>query len=434
MPYTANLSPNGTVTCSKTSNVVTGSNTKFVNNFSRGSYIANSTGVFVGYVSYVSNNNSMVLTANANVAITGSSYRAIQFYPNLVYNYNSVGNITTYGTNATVSGYNTYFIANIKTGQDLYIPNTSITTSVANIFLGRVGMIVSNTQLYLEKPSVSVVSNVNYWIVDNYDKQRSLQNNDANVSGAIHTFNKPLYDFTVSGLLSGADMVHNYHPPLQDPITGIFVHLPATIANNSAITGNLTTNYQYGQGIAGGTTGYTHLRDFESDTKVFGSDITYVHDSLHMSQQLQDLANSSAENFQQGLKNLKPFTNHDHTARLMGASIPSVADDQSTLKGYFNKSGSADVLAQTSVVNIGASQDPKLRVPAPGLKHMRSTGAPIAIPGVLNVVSDTFEPATAQFSPPVFYPSSVNIMELANLGVKGSALTNLYASISGTST
>jgi hypothetical protein len=434
MPYTSNLSPSGTVTCTKTSNVVTGVNTKFVNNFSRGSYIANSTGVFVGFVSYVSNNNSMVLTANANVAIAGGNYRAIQYYPNLVYNYNSVGNITTYGSNATVTGFNTYFIANIKNGQDLYIPNTSVTTSVANIFLGRVGMIISNTQLYLEKPSVSVVSNVNYWIVDNYDKQKTLQNTDANITAAIHTFNKPLYNFATSGLLSGADMVHNYHPPIPDPITGIFVHLPATIANNSAISGNLTTNYRYGQGVAGSDIGGTHLRDFDSDNRVFGSDITYVHDSLYNSEQLQDLANSPASNFQQGLKNLKPFTNHDHTARLIGATIPSVADDQGTLKEYFNKSGTLDVLEQSNVVNIGASQDPKLRVPVPGLKHMRSTGAPIAIPGVLNVVSDTHEPTSPNFSPPALYPSSININELANLGIKGSALTNLYASISGTRT
>ena len=434
MPYTANLSPNGTVTCTRTSNLVTGVNTKFVNNFSRGSYIANSTGVFVGFVSYVSNNNSMVLTANANVAITGSSYRSIQFYPNLVYNYNSVGNITTYGTNATVTGYNTYFIANIKTGQDIYIPNTSVTNTVANIFLGRVGMIVSNTQLYLENPSVASVSNVSYWVVNNYDKQKSLTNTDANITAAIHTFNAPLFKFATSGLIGGTDIVHNYHPPIPDPITGILVHLPATIANSTVIGGNVTTNYQYGQGVAGSAVSSSHLKDFDRDNRVFGSDVTYVHDSLHNSSELKELADGTDENFTQNLKNIKPFTSQEHTARLIGATIPSVADDKTTLKEYFNKSGTLDVLAQTSVVNIGASQDPKLRVPVPGLKHMRSTGSPIAIPGVLNAVSDTWEPKSPKFTPPTLYASSININELANLGIKGSALTNLYASISGTNT
>ena len=74
-PAVSNVTATGTITVATNSNAVTGVGTLFTTELVVGRTILNSSNVFVGYISSITSNTAAVLTANANVAISGSSYR-----------------------------------------------------------------------------------------------------------------------------------------------------------------------------------------------------------------------------------------------------------------------------------------------------------------------------------------------------------------------
>ena len=74
-PNISNVSATGTITVATNSNAVTGVSTLFETELVVGRAITNSSNTFVGYISSISSNTAAVLTANANVAISGAAYR-----------------------------------------------------------------------------------------------------------------------------------------------------------------------------------------------------------------------------------------------------------------------------------------------------------------------------------------------------------------------
>lgn len=70
-----NVALTGTVTCATNSNVVTGSGTAFLSQLNIGAWVGNTGGTTVGIVQSIANNTSLVLTANAAVAISGATAR-----------------------------------------------------------------------------------------------------------------------------------------------------------------------------------------------------------------------------------------------------------------------------------------------------------------------------------------------------------------------
>ena len=52
--------------------------------------------------------------------------------------------------------------------------------------------------------------------------------------------------------------------------------------------------------------------------------------------------------------------------------------------------------------NLGINQDQSLRLPPLKLKKLSATGAPIAIPGLLNAKVESDEPVDAPFTPIVY--------------------------------
>jgi len=70
-----NVALTGTVTCATNSNTVTGSGTLFTTQLNVGAWIGNTTGNTVGIVKSIANNTSLTLTANAAVAISGTTAR-----------------------------------------------------------------------------------------------------------------------------------------------------------------------------------------------------------------------------------------------------------------------------------------------------------------------------------------------------------------------
>jgi len=70
-----NVAVTGTVTCATNSNAVSGSGTAFLTELTIGTWLGNTSGNTVGIVSSIANNTSLTLTANALVAISGSTAR-----------------------------------------------------------------------------------------------------------------------------------------------------------------------------------------------------------------------------------------------------------------------------------------------------------------------------------------------------------------------
>jgi hypothetical protein len=70
-----NVALTGTVTCATNSTIVTGSGTAFLTQLNVGAWIGNTAGATVGIVDAIANNTSLTLTANAAVAISGSTAR-----------------------------------------------------------------------------------------------------------------------------------------------------------------------------------------------------------------------------------------------------------------------------------------------------------------------------------------------------------------------
>lgn len=60
----------GTITCTTSSTTVTGSGTSFTSELAAGNLLVNSSGTTIGTISTITNNTSLVLTANAAVAVT----------------------------------------------------------------------------------------------------------------------------------------------------------------------------------------------------------------------------------------------------------------------------------------------------------------------------------------------------------------------------
>ena len=136
----ANDPGTGTITCSTSSTTVTGSGTSFTTQLAVGSSIYNSADVIIGSVASIASDTSLTLTANAAVAVTGSSFQyvapvngipAIQIYTTHIIG-NVDANSYTFSTSssATISGYTggDFVRANKNIQYDIITPSIQMQT------------------------------------------------------------------------------------------------------------------------------------------------------------------------------------------------------------------------------------------------------------------------------------------------------------------
>lgn len=77
-PAFSNATAQGTITTTITSNAITGVGTSFTTELTVGRQILSSANVFIGTVANITNNTSLTLTANANIALAaGNSFRRV---------------------------------------------------------------------------------------------------------------------------------------------------------------------------------------------------------------------------------------------------------------------------------------------------------------------------------------------------------------------
>jgi hypothetical protein len=137
--------------------------------------------------------------------------------------------------------------------------------------------------------------------------------------------------------------------------------------------------------------------------------------SLNNSYSIKEAAlKGDADIYTDIIKNLIPVTAADHAASFVGANVARVTDNHDLAKVYFNQSSPLQTL-RDNPANFTANQNINLRKEAKGLRKLVATGAPIAIPGLLNVVADTYVPGNIAWTPPQFKQSVVNYVANANV-------------------
>jgi hypothetical protein len=412
MPLNSYATGTGTITASTATNAVTGSSTTFLTQFKPGSVIANATSIYVGHVVSIASDTSLTLRSVANVNVSAASFKYASWYANAtVYTYNTVGNITAYTANNVVTGIGTSFNITHKVGHTLYYPNATI--NGANTYIGTIEMVVSNNLLYLGANSIANVSNLQYFRSDYVNVNntgqlgpgRSLD--EPNVAIGIGKINSSLYNWTVSGLIPNISVVNTYHPPVVDSVTGVLVNLPATIYTN---TGNsnasILNTYTHGKQYQASGSQFV-IKHFDTENRAFGTDINNVQNNLHNGYGIRGLINTNDQNaYNNSISTLVSGTSSDSFAKLIGANVPRVTDNFLDAKEYFNEVGPTTTLIGSGT-NLGENQDKKLRKPPMGLKKLVPTGAPIAIPGLLNAISDTYEPSDTKWVIPQYNPTNV---------------------------
>jgi len=398
----------GTITSFTGNANVFGSGTTFLTQLKPGSVIGNATSVFVGYVSYVFSNTSLLLSTNANLALNSSSfnYRPV-VANNFTYTYYTTGNITAYTANGNVTGIGTHFSTELNYGDQLWIANS---VAGPNTYVGTVELITSNTSLYLNTNSLANVSNLQYYNVplsyatSNFGPGQAF--NEPNLFSGLTNINSKLFSWTRSGLLPNVSIVNNYHPPIPDSVTGVLVNLPASIYTRTSNIGN--TNYNIGTTITATGVNFV-VKDFDTNQTAFGTDLSYVHDSLHNSDELKAAVLNADPNNYNVPTNLLPQTAADYATKFINAnSIPRVTDTYNGAISYFTADTPLKQLKDNSGTNLSINQDVKLRKEPQGLKKLVATGAPIAIPGLLNAHADTYYPNGVVWTPPTFSRTNVS--------------------------
>jgi len=192
----------------------------------------------------------------------------------------------------------------------------------------------------------------------------------------------------------------------------VLVNLPASIYKK--ISNSITNTYTLGSSLSYDGTDFI-VQDFDTNQHVFGTDASYVLDSLNNSYSIKEAAlKGNAEMYTDIIKNLIPVTAADHSASFVGANVARVTDNHDLAKVYFNQSSPLQTL-RDNPANFTANQNINLRKEAKGLRKLVATGAPIAIPGLLNAVADTYVPGNIAWTPPQFKQSVVNYVANANV-------------------
>jgi hypothetical protein len=412
MPLSNYANGTGNITVSNTANTVTGSATTFLTQFKPGSVIANVSNVYIGHVVSIASNVSLTLRSNANISVSNAAFHYASWYANAtVYNYNTVGNITAYTANNVVTGIGTTFNNSHNVGDTLYVVNAA--ANGANVYIGAVEMVVSNNLLYLGANSIANVSNLQYFRSDYvnvnntglYGPGRALD--EPNVVVGLGKINSSLYNWTISGLIPNISVVNTYHPPVIDSVTGVLVNIPATIYTN---TGNsnasILNTYTHGKQYQESGSQFL-IKHFDNENRAFGTDINNVQNNLHNGYNIRRLIDTNDQNaFNNSISTLVSGTSSDSFAKLIGANVPRVTDNFHDAKAYFGEVGPTTALLGSGT-NLGENQDKKLRKPPMGLKKLVPTGAPIAIPGLLNAVADTYEPSDNTWVIPQYKPTNV---------------------------
>ena len=401
---------NGTISTSTTSYTVTGTDTDF-RYIQSGSVLLNDANLAIGRVIHVTSNVSLLLSANANLAVTGSMFYVNSFVispPAFEFTY-ELGRIYANSNSNIIYGNGTYFSNTITTGQTLLIPAIRYSNVSAQVdkrvgtTLGIVDFVDNNTRLHLRENSVATAIYASWTYGDPSAVAPTTDVGVAPLSkyaDGFHSMIKPIFTAVEKGVFTNVEQVHSYHPPVQDPVTGIMVNVPATtfkkhadqqaIVGNSVGFGTLIGNLTLGESNDFGTV--THFR---MSNEKFGMHPAYVRDSVAYIDQIHAAVMpsqgddqgviSSAGGFFNKMKQIYPETMADRIAAQMGLKINRITDVQHQAEQYLDQQ--PVMMTDVEKQNITQSSSSTATYVPLSQKTLKASGVPISIPGLINAVS-----------------------------------------------
>lgn len=400
---------NGNITANTSSYIVTGNNTNFLT-LTAGSALLTANGnIAIGKVMHVTSNNSLLLQSYANVNVTDIPFAANVFTlenPARQFGYNP-GTISVNNNTNVIYGNSTFFSNSVTTGDNIMVVNVaSISQELINI--GTVDLVYSNTRLYLRSNSSLTGSGLQFVHGNDYAvqfnwRQRDVKPTGSEPDGFFHMI-KPMFDAVDAGVFTNAEQVQSYHPPVQDPITGVWVNVPATTyQRHDVILGNVSANVTVSSLKLGEENQLGTVKPFDISTDKLGSHPAYVRDAVPYLDQLHDAVagnNSDAGYLQHVTTVVYPETVADRYAGKIGRRVPRITDHAKQAHDYLNQQ--AYQLTDAEKQNLSATSDNRFRHISHKNRQLKASGVPVSVPGLINAVNDIKTPKPDSYKPPTY--------------------------------
>lgn len=405
---------NGNITANTSSYIVTGNLTNFIP-FNSGSALLTANGnIVIGKVLHVTSNTSLILAEFASINLHNQPFAANVFSisePAREFGYNP-GTISTNSNSNIIYGNGTFFSNSVHTGDNLLVVNAASTTHEL-INIGKVDFVDTNTRLHLRSNSIISGTGLQFVNGNDYAIQDSWKNRDFKVLGTepdgFFNIINPMLNAVDAGVFKNAEQVHSYHPPVQDPVTGIWVNVPATtFQRHDGILGNVDANVSISSLKVGGENQLGVVKHFDTSTDKLGSNPAYVRDAVPYLDQIHDAVASPAVFSEEGFfnhmsTNVYPETVADRYAAKLGRTVPRITDDPAQATAYLSQQ--AVQLTDAEKQNLSATSDTKFRHISNKARQLKASGVPVSIPGLINAVNDIQDYASTpvkEFKPMVY--------------------------------
>jgi hypothetical protein len=459
----------GSIQVSTASPIVMGSGTNFSNELDSGMQIYKYDVSIPGYVSLgtissITSDTEAKLTSFGAINFSGSFYYdaspnwKYQTYTQEEITFNEHlgnGNISTYTANNFIFGSNTTFQTQLQVGYQIF--------EVAGNLIGEIKSIYSNTKAEFTTLTGNASVNIPFLFYS------PVTPNSPNIfnrfSNHLHS---AMFEWTRSGLIPGLEQVKSYHPPIPDPVTGMLVNFPAVNHKNTSTSGKKNPmdrpmidhlpNINY-------SGGKDHIDHFNDHRGVIGSSnhkammnmpINKVLAKIYQNNKDHDIVSTTKNLYTQLYGNLTPPpapgivvsnvplgfheiktlnvleppyktyqgpggnlvyilnanvstlmypTIADRIAYAANLPLPSrITDNVTDAQSYFNT-------LTTTIEQLSDAEKSDLAARATNLlnsddkKIVKVTGAPIAMPGLLNIVLADEDPANRIFANVVYNKS-----------------------------
>ena len=402
---------NGNITANTSSYIVTGNLTNFIP-FTPGSALLTANGnIVIGKVMHVTSNSSLLLQSFANVNVTDIPFAANVFTigePAREFGYNP-GTISVSSTTNVIYGNSTFFSNSVTTGDNILIVN-SASISHELVSIGTVDLVYSNTRLYLRSNSTLSGSGLQFVNGNDYSLQFSWKDRDLKVLGAepdgFFNMIKPMFNAVDAGVFTNVEQVQSYHPPIQDPVTGAWVNVPATTyQRHDSIIGNVNASVTVSSLTVGQENQLGVVKHFDISPDKLGTSPAYVRDAVPYIDQLHDAVNSPAADTDQGYLQhvttvVYPDTVADRYAAKIGRRVPRITDDPTQAQAYLNQQ--AVQLTDAEKQNLTATADNHFRHISNSNRKLKASGVPISMPGLINAVNDIKTPKSDSYKIPKY--------------------------------
>ena len=199
------------------------------------------------------------------------------------------GNISIFTANSMIIGDATVFNKQLTVGAHIF-GNTYTADTNFNSFLGVVERVIDNATAQFTSFSTYDLSNITYefYATETQNKSNVFTKDQDVVTSSLIKWSR-------SGLIPNLKQVKAYHPPVQDPVTGVLVNFPASIhISNPSVDVLVDKEWKHldetqhtSHSSVGGTT-----IDFDAETGAFNSSLRKAIDSIPINNFISKLAGS----------------------------------------------------------------------------------------------------------------------------------------------